>query len=225
MIAVVPVDPDAPTAQQWLARELSGAPYQQAKPGPIEDLVNRLVDWLSNLVLPRPSGGPSALPDLSALVPAIFVVIVLVVLVVAFLVFGLPRLNRRSRARAGELFDDDDRDADTLRRDARRSAAAGDYATAVVELFRALARRLDERAVVSSFPGTTAHGFASRAGAAFPAAAERLAVCAADFDAVRYLAEPGTAEQWARIEALEAELHDARARHAESLDEFAESLR
>jgi hypothetical protein len=223
MIADVPVDPDAPTAQHWLARELSGAPYQQARPGPIEDLVNRFLEWLSNRVVPRPSGS-AAFPDLSGLVPAIFVVIVLVLAVVAFLVFGVPRLNRRSRARTGELFDDD-RDADTLRRDARRSAASGDYATAVVELFRALARRLDERAVVSSFPGTTARGFARRAGAAFPDAAERLAVCAADFDAVRYLDEPGTSERWARIEALEAELHDARPRHAESLDEFAESLR
>ena len=221
MIADVPVDPDAPTAQQWLARELSGAPYQQAKPGPVEDLVRRLLDWLSGQVAPRTDG---ALPDLSALVPALLVVIVIVLLVVAFLVFGLPRLNRRSRATAGELFDDD-RDADALRREARRAAAAGDYATAVAELFRALARRLDERAVVSSFPGTTARGFARRAGAAFPDAAERLATCAGDFDAVRYLGEPGTAEQWARIEALEAELHDARARRGESLDEFAEALR
>jgi hypothetical protein len=224
VIADVPVDPDAPTAQQWLARELSGAPYQQAKPGPIEDLVNRVVDWLSTLVRARSGGGAFDIPDLSGLLPAILVVLVLGLLVVAFLVFGVPRLNRRSKARTGELFEDD-RDADTLRRDARRSAASGDYATAVAELFRALARRLDERAVVSSFPGTTARGFASRAGAAFPDAAERLAVCARDFDAVRYLEEPGTAEQWARIEALEAELHDARPRHAESLDEFAESLR
>jgi hypothetical protein len=219
----VPVDPDAPTAQRWLARELSGSPYQQAKPGPIEDLVDRALDWLQNLVLPRPQPG-GGLPDLSGLVPALLVVGVLLLLVIAFLVFGVPRLNRRSRNRR-ELFDDDERDADTLRRDARRSAADGDYTTAVVALFRALARRLDERAVVPSFPGTTARGFARRAGDAFPDAAERLASCADDFDAVRYLDLPGTAEQWERIRALEAELHGARPRHAEPLDEFAEALR
>jgi hypothetical protein len=219
----VPVDPDAPEAQRWLVQELAKSPYQQSKPGPIEDLIQRFLDWLRSIL---PNSAPSTrVPDLSGLLPVLIVAVVLVLLVVAFLVFGLPRLNRRSRAE-GELFgDDDERDADTLRREARRAAAAGDFATAIVELFRALARRLDERAVVASFPGTTARGFARRAGDAFPAAAERLASCAADFDAVRYLDAVGTREQWERIQALEAELHDARPRRAESLDEFAGALR
>ena len=218
----VPVDPDAPVAQRWLIRELAKSPYQQSKPGPLQDLLDRFLDWLQSL-LPR-TGPSGALPDLSGLLPALLVLGVIVLLVVAFVVFGVPRLNRRSRG-TGELFgDDDERDADTLRRDARRAAAEGDWATAVVELFRALARRLDERAVISSFPGTTARGFAQRAGEAFPAAADRLAACAVDFDAVRYLDAPGAAEQWERIQALEAELHDARPQHAESLDAFAGTL-
>jgi hypothetical protein len=219
----VPVDPDGPTAQQWLLHELAKPQYQGQKESLFEQLLDKFFDWLRSIV-PRSSPEASVPPDLSGLIPTIIVVVVVVLLVVAFLVFGLPRLNRRSTAK-GELFgDDDERDADTLRRDARRAAEAGDYATAIVELFRALARRLDERAVVATFPGTTARGFARRAGQAFPDAAERLTACAADFDAVRYLDEAGTREGWDRIRTLEAELHDARSTHGESLDEFAGTL-
>ena len=84
-------------------------------------------------------------------------------LVVAFLIFGVPRLNRRSRV-AGVLFgEDDDRGSADMRRDAAAAASRGDYATAIAELFRALARGLAERTIVTVTPGTTARGFAGRA--------------------------------------------------------------
>jgi hypothetical protein len=218
----VPVDPDAPEAQQWLLKELAKPQYQGAKPGLFEQLLQQFLDWLQS-ILPRSAPNVGGF-DLTGVLSALVIAVVVVLLVVAFLVFGLPRLNRRSKA-GGDLFgDDDERDADALRRDARRAADAGDYATAVVELFRALARRLDERAVVATFPGTTARGFARRAGQAFPDAADRLGVCAADFDAVRYLDAAGTVEQWERIRALEAELHDARPPRSESLDDVAGML-
>jgi hypothetical protein len=213
----VPVDPDAPEAQRWLLQELAKAPYQQQKPGLLDQLLQQILDWIQSIL---PKAGTGAGPDLGGLVPVLGVLVLVVLLVVAFVVFGLPRLNRRSRA-GGELFgDDDERDAITLRRVAERAAAAEDWTTAIVELFRALARRLDERAIVSSFPGTTARGFAARAGDAFPDAAPHLAACAADFDAVRYLGEPGTREGWERIRSLEAELRDARSAHAEDLDDL-----
>jgi hypothetical protein len=220
----VPVDPDAPVAQRWLEQELSKPQYQGSRPSLFQQILQSFLDWLQSL-LPKTGPGGLRLPDLSALLPVLLVLLVVGLLVVAFIVFGVPRLNRRSRA-GDELFgEDDDRDADALRRDAARAAAAGDYATAIAELFRALARRLDERAVVSTFPGTTARGFARRAGEAFPAAADRLAVCAIDFDDVRYLGGAGTPEQWGRIRELEAQLHDARPEQAESLDDLAGSLR
>ncbi len=43
-----------------------------------------------------------------------------------------------------------------------RAAEAGDFATAIAEMFRALARGLSERTIVMTSPGTTAHGFARR---------------------------------------------------------------
>jgi hypothetical protein len=214
----VPVDPDAPTARHWLEQELAKAPYQQATPSFLEQLVNGFLDWVDGLF--RDLAGAAA-PGFGNLLPLVLVVVVAVLGVVAFLVFGVPRINRRSRA-GGELFGEDDaRDADALRRDALRAASAGDLTTAIAELFRSLARRLDERAIVSTFPGTTAHDVARRAGDSFPAAAGRLDACAADFDAVRYLGRTGGPEQWDRIVALEAELRDARPVRSESLEELA----
>ncbi len=214
----VPVDPDSPEAKRWLIAELAKPQYQQARPSPLEDWINGFLDWLNGLL---DSLGNAQIPGIGGLLPIVLVGVVVVLLVIAFLVFGLPRINRRSRP-AGELFgEDDDRDADALRRDAQRAAAAGDFTTAGAELFRATARRLDERTIVSAFPGSTARDVARRASAAFPAAAERLAAAAADFDAVRYLDVPGTEQQWRRMEQLDAELHDARPVRRESVDELA----
>ena len=63
---------------------------------------------------------------------------------------------------------------------------------------------------MSLFPGTTAHGFAREAGKAFPAARDLLESSASDFDAVRYLDESGTREQWEALRALEGELRATR---------------
>jgi len=214
--ADVPVDPDAPEAKRWLLTELAKPEYQQAKPSPIEDAVNHVLDWLNDLI---DSLGDARIPGLGSALPIVLVVVVVALLVIAFLVFGLPRLNRKA-AVTGELFGEDDlRDADALRRDARRAAAAGDYATAVADMFRAIARRLDERTIVSSFPGSTARDVARRAALAFPDAGDRLTAAAADFDGVRYLGRAGDAVQWHRMEALEADLRDARPLRGGSLDD------
>jgi hypothetical protein len=218
----VPVDPSAPVAQHWLEQELSKAQYQAGRPGLFEQILRSFLDWLQSIV---PTSGPRGFPDVSGLVSVLGIAALAALLVIVFVKYGAPRLNRRSRA-GGELFgEDDDRDADALRRDAARAAATGDYATAIADMFRALARRLDERAIVSSFPGTTARGFARGAGEAFPVAGGRLGVGASDFEGVRYLGAAGTAEQWEHIRMLEAELRDARPEHAETLEELAETVR
>ena len=50
----------------------------------------------------------------------------------------------------------DDRDAVTLTRAADEAAAQADFATAVVERFRAIIRSLDERGIIDEYPGMTA---------------------------------------------------------------------
>ena len=202
----VPVDPDAPEAQRWLLDELAKPAYQSAKPSLFDQILQAIQDWLDSLRLPSAPG----IPVIGNLLPVALLLLIAVLLVVAFLVFGLPRLNRRSAAK-GELFGDDDRrDAAALRRDAERAAAAGDYATAIAELFRALARSLHERTLVSAFPGSTASDVAGRAGRVFPDAADRLRSAARSFDGVRYLGAAGSVEEWESLVALERQLRSAR---------------
>lgn len=207
--ADVPVDPDAPEARDWVLDELSKAPYQAAQPSLLDLIGAWLMDRLGE-ILEFLFGGAGALGEGGAPLWLALLIPVAVLVVIAFLVYGVPRLNRR-RPAAGALFgEDDERDAAAMRRDAERAAGAGDFATAIAELFRALARGLAERTLVTTHPGTTASEFARRAAAVFPDAGEDLRACSAGFDAVRYLGHPGTREQWERIATLERRLRAAR---------------
>lgn len=199
----VPVDPDAPDATAWLISELSKAEYQAARPTLFDRLAKAVSDWFDSLQLGA-AGGPPAL--------GLTVVIVLAAaaIVAAILIFGLPRLNRRSRV-TGSLFgDEDSRTSARIRQDAERAAVAGDYSTAVMEMFRAIARGLAERTIVTVSPGTTALAFAARTAVLFPALGASLDSSAAAFDGVRYLDRTGTAEQYETIAALERDLRSAK---------------
>jgi hypothetical protein len=142
-------------------------------------------------------------------------VLVIALIVVAFIVFGLPRLNRRSR-QIGEVFGEEDgRNAEALRRAAATAAASADWTTAVEELFRAVARSLAERTILAVSPGTTAHAFGNRAAGAFPAERVRLHDAAQLFDRVRYLGVTGTESDYAALLELERTLRSARPRALE----------
>jgi hypothetical protein len=207
--AGIPVDPDAPEAHRWIVDELSKPEYQAAKPTALDlvaqqimNFIGDLLDWLSRAG-GTGSGGPGSLGFLAVLIP------VAILVVLAFLIYGLPRINRRSTV-TGTLFGEDEtRDSATMRRDAEHAAAAGDYTLAVAELFRSIARRLAERTLVSSYPGTTAGDFARRAGEVLPGSAAELVRAARDFDAVRYLGRAGTREQWDAMVALESRVRSA----------------
>ncbi|MFC5929177.1 DUF4129 domain-containing protein [Cryobacterium melibiosiphilum] len=193
------LDPDAAEAQRWLRDELAKAPYQAAQPTWFDRLSQSVIDWFTSLTVP---GGDA----FGAWLPVIVVVVVIAVLVAAWLIFGPPRLNRRSRL-VEELFGDDDRrSAEDMRRAAADAAARADWGVASTEIFRALARGLAERTVLTVSPGTTAHDFGQRAGQAFPSAHDRLDAAARIFDEVRYLDRPGTEAGYRQMLALEREL-------------------
>lgn len=200
----VPVDPDPPEARDWLINELSKPPYQAAQPTWFDRIAKAIGDWFNSLQI----GGGEGPPTLGI---TVVVVLVIVLLVVAFLIFGLPRFNRRSSV-AGALFgEDDERNAQQMRADAGAAASRGDYTLAIEEMFRAIARGLAERAILTTTPGTTARGFAGRAGASFPQYADRLVMAAAAFDDVRYLGKTGTNETYSAVADLESELRAAKA--------------
>lgn len=198
----VPVDPDGDQARQWIIDELSRPEYQAAKPTWWDLLSKAFWDWIQSLNV---TGGGAIQGPLLALL----VFVVVGAIVAAFIIFGRPRRNRRS-AVLGSLFgQDEDRDAATLRSAASAAAADGDWTLAIEELYRALARILAERVLVTTNPGTTAHGFAAMAGAVFPANAAELARGAVAFDAVRYLGRTGTEADYDALLALERELRTA----------------
>ncbi|WBU37809.1 DUF4129 domain-containing protein [Homoserinibacter sp. YIM 151385] len=208
----VPLDPDAEEARRLVLEELSKQEYREARPTWFDQLISGIADWLGDLI--QVPGG-----DGSGLVAGLVLLAVVVVIgVIAFLVFGVPRLNRRSRA-AGALFgEDDERTAAQLRRAAADAAAAGDWPLAVMEQFRALARGLAERTVVSAAPGLTAHGFARAAGAELPEHAAGLERAAGDFDGVRYLDRGADRDDFERLRALDEAVGRARPRHAQRVE-------
>ena len=199
----VPVDPDADEARRLLLDELSKAEYREAQPTWFDRLATAIGDWLQSLTVGS-AGGP---PGIGML---IVILLVVVALVVAFLVFGLPRLTTKSRV-TGSLFGDDDaRDAVAIRRAAESAAGRGDFALAITEMFRATARGLAERTVLSTTPGTTAHDFAQRAASAFPDFDDALRDAAVAFDEVRYLGRDGSGRQYEAIAAMERGLREAK---------------
>lgn len=200
---VPPLDPTAPEAKDLVLRELAKPEYAAARPTWFDQLASGFWDWLTSLQIVG-DGGP---PGLGI---AIIVVIVVAGLVVAFLVFGLPRINRRSTVSAELFGQTDDRDAAGLRAAAGAAASRGDYVLAIEEMFRAIARGLAERTLVPVTPGTTARAFAASAGRVFDAHAAGLADAAAAFDDVRYLGGAGRREAYDAMVDLDRDLRAAK---------------
>jgi hypothetical protein len=195
----VPVVPDAPEARDWLLEELSKPEYTAARPSLFDQLSQQVFEWLVGLFQPG-----DAVP--LTWLPLALVGLVIAGLVVALLIWGLPRINRRSRPATGLFGDDDRRTAAELRRAAAAAASDGDWTRAVLEQFRALSRGLAERTIVIVSPGTTAHDVAGRASTSFPDAAGDLAFAADVFDRVRYLDQDGKPDDYERLRRLDGRL-------------------
>jgi hypothetical protein len=202
LVRAEPLDPDAQEAQRWLQEELSNPRYRAGEPNAFDRAMQAVRDWFLGLL-----DGAGAVPG--EVVALLVVLGVVLLVVIGLLVFGLPRLRRRSRAEPAS-FEDDRRDAATIRRSAAAAAERGDWPLAIEERFRALVRDLVMRELVQVHPGSTARVLADAASAPFPDHAGALAGAAADFDGVRYLGRPGDPDGYARIAALDADLRAAR---------------
>lgn len=211
MMLAVPVDPDAEEARDWVLRELSEPGYRAAEPNWLDRAAAAVRDWFASVF--DDGNGP---PPLVVIV--VIVALVLAAFVVAYVVFGPPRANRRRVVPGGVFGDDDGRDAAALRRAAAAAASTSDWALAVEEMFRAVARSLEERAVLTTSPGTTATGFATRAAVHFPDSTADLQRAAARFDAVRYLGENGTQADWEHVDRVERVIRESRPRFEVDLD-------
>lgn len=204
VVVAAPLDPSADEARRSVVEELTKPEYLAAQPTWIDRLAQTFNDWLDNLHF----GDLDVNADLA---PVVLVAIVVAVLVVVFLVYGVPRLNRRSSRDATVFGDDDERGSDEIRAAARSAAATGDFSTAIVEQFRAVARFLSERGDLTTTPGTTAHSVGERAGALLPELSADFAFSARAFDEVRYLDRVGTEDSFRRVEALDSAVRGRRA--------------
>lgn len=191
----VPVDPDADQAQQWIVGELAKPEYQAAQPSWFDRLSEAFWNWLNSLDL---SGGGAAQAPLLA----IFLIVIVAVVIAAIIIFGIPRVNRKS-ALTGSLFEDDERTSAELRASAADAASREEWDQAMEELFRALAKLLTERGLVFTSPGTTAHDFSASAAEVFPDFATQLIDGGVLFDTVRYLEKPGSREGYEQLVQLE----------------------
>ncbi|AMB57866.1 DUF4129 domain-containing protein [Microterricola viridarii] len=202
VVLAIPVEPDAPEAHRLLLEELAKPPYLAAQPNWFDRASQAFFDWLSSLFSGANGAGGGWLPLVAT-------ILVVAAVVVALLVWGVPRLNRRTAASV--LFGErEHRTAAQMRAAARDAAASADWPLAITEQFRALAADLAERTVVALSPGTTATDFAAAAARALPAEGAALAEAARAFDAVRYLGRPGSEADYRAVQALDERLQQAR---------------
>jgi Domain of unknown function (DUF4129) len=187
------LEPDRQQARSWAERELLGKEYQAQRPGPLQQLLNWIVDKLNGVSAPHLFGAPLGLAIVAGLVLAI----------VGYVVWRSGGVNRQARAASAELFGGQARSADDHRAAAAAAEANGDLGTAALERFRALIRALADRDLVQLAPGRTADEAARSAGEALPELAADLRAAARIFDDVRFGDRQATREQVATLRELD----------------------
>jgi len=202
VLAEVPVDPDAATAQRWAREELADPIYHQSP-----SLLDRLLAWLFEQLTQAQGALSSIDPRLAALV--LFGGVVLVGLV-ALVVAGPVRRARVGARGSVDVFGDDTRTAEQLRRAADAHAAAGDWTSAVLDRFRAILRALEDRTLLDPRPGRTAHEATEVAGTRLPTHAAELRRAGRLFDDVCYGDTRPTAADDSWLRALDDRLGSAR---------------
>lgn len=197
--------PDGDEARRWAEEELSNPRYADAKPTWF-DLLARDIGRFTADLFSSDNGanvGPWALIVVS--------VIIVAALITALIIWGRPRSSRAvRRARTDLLGESDDRSAAQLRADAERSARDGDWDTATILRYRAIARGLLERDLIDPAPGATAQSIAREASAVFADEATAMRRAAVSFDDVRYLRHPATEESYRELAATDDRLRTRR---------------
>lgn len=189
LTADAPATPSAEEARQAAQHELQKTIYQEQP-----SLLQLIFDWLEKHLGPE-----SLVPVVPAWVSYLIVLIITIVLIVAIIRLSTRITLARRRRQSSALFEDE-RDALSLTKSANDAAKQGDFATAVVERFRAIIRSLDERALLDEYPGMTAHEAAVLGSTALPDLRDNFGYAGNLFDVVRYGEIPSTADQdaWMR---------------------------
>ena len=201
-----PVEPSREQARSWALDELSKREYQAAKPGLVAQLWQWLFDQLAKLHL----GGNGEWSPGAALGVGLVVLAVVVAAVLGWRRFG----GAGARARRSE--DVFAATAQLTAAEHRRRAEAAErdeqWALAVRERFRAIARELEERTLLHPAAGRTADEVAAEAGYALPTLAGQLSAGARSFDDVVYGDRAATVALAAGLRELDEAVRAARPR-------------
>jgi hypothetical protein len=191
-----------------MERELAKPAYADQR-----SWVQRLWDWAMDRLHDLLNNVGSALP--------LYTLIPLLLVLVAVIVFGMTRIRHRvvsaRTAKTPGVLTDVELTGDQLRSRATGLAAEGAHSAAFVDIFRAIARRAEERALLVPRPGRTAHEVGAELAAYFPEQQAGIAQAAAYFDGVRYGDTTADADDVARIRTLDQTLETARPQHFSSM--------
>jgi hypothetical protein len=193
-VATIDIDRDA--AHEAAQHELGKPIYPKAS------LTERLIDWIDELLY--------KLTNASSSVPGgWFTLSVLLILLAIAIVVGIRIARRTMRTNRGDgyaLFSEHELSAAEHRVTAEHYAAAGNWSAAIRHRLRAVARQLEESAVLDPVPGRTATELARDAGRAIPNLAAELARAAEAFNDVTYGERPGTESAYRMIAGLDDHL-------------------
>lgn len=191
-------------ARELARRELDKPIYHRNEPSLLERILQKISDWVNSLLngLNGGTGGGGGWIGL--------IVVLALLLVVAAAVWWRVGSVRRNAAERTALLDEKPATAADHRAEAEAHAAAGRWPQAIRERLRAIARDLEERAIVDPRPGRTADELADEAGAALPDHADELAAAVRLFDDVWYGGRDGDAGGYQSLVALDERLRKAR---------------
>ncbi|MFC0862769.1 DUF4129 domain-containing protein [Sphaerimonospora cavernae] len=195
-----PVDIGRDQARQEAEGKLLRSGYEQESP--VDWLWRKFDEFLGDLL----DAGTNSAGGVMSLI----VIVVILVVLAALLLWALRRMARGGRTGEGAVFDQAELTAAEHRAAAGRHAADGNWRAAVQERLRAIARDLEERAIVSPLPGRTAMELAETAGTALPSHAAALRQAARVFDDIAYGDVPGTRQAYLTLTALDDSLRKAR---------------
>jgi Domain of unknown function (DUF4129) len=193
-VSTIDIDRDA--AHEAARHELGKPIYPKAS------LTERLMDWIDEMFYKLASAGAS--------VPGGWLTVCVLLILLAIAIVVAVRIARRTmrthRGGGHALFGEHDLSAAEHRATAEQYAQAGDWAAAIRHRLRAVARQLEESAVLDPVPGRTASELARDAGRAIPNLATELQRATDTFNAVTYGDRPGTERGYRMIADLDDHL-------------------
>jgi hypothetical protein len=190
------IDIDRDAAHEAAQRELAKPIYPKAS------LTERIIGWIDELLY-------KLMVEASSVPGGWFTISVLLILLAIAVVVAVRVARRTMRTNRGgdhALFEGHALSAAEHRATAEQFAAAGDWAAAIRHRLRAVARQLEESAVLDPVPGRTATELAGDAGKALPNLAAQLLRAADIFNDVTYGERPGTEPSYRTIADLDDHL-------------------